>query len=189
MQGYTGPGSTIPSPSVLDQIARFLRLHRPRKKSKDDSSLYVLYGGANDAFFGLPNVTAAEVVDNLKLGVRKLKARGAKYFLLPTLPPLGRNYPFVTLTPSYATPLGDFSVQHRQALLDFAETDSSILVVDMYALYESIFADPSKFGFDPTKLGESCLRGGASVSSRAMRRKLTPTAVSLHGSTRRRHSL
>lgn len=175
VQGYTGPGSTIPSPSILDQIANFV--HKLKKKKTLHDSLAIVYGGANDAFFGLPNVTAADTVDNLKLAVKKLKARGGQHFLLPTLPPFGRNYPFVSLAPSYAEPLGDFAAQHRQALFDYAETDPSVLVVDLFPLFNSIFENPAKYGFDPTKLSESCLRGGE-LSGLGFRLWLSASGVS-----------
>lgn len=169
VQGYTGPGSTIPSPSVLDQIASFLKL--PRGGSNDLSkSLVIIYGGANDAFFGLPNITAAEVVDSLRLAAKRLKARGASHFLLPTLPPLGTNYPFSTLVPGYSRPLAKFAAEHRAALLALAKSDSSIVIADLFPLFQSIYKNPASYGFDPTVLDRSCLRGGELSSSRATRR-------------------
>ncbi|ORY73455.1 GDSL lipase/esterase [Leucosporidium creatinivorum] len=158
VQGYTGPASTIPSPSVLDQVAAFLKL--PRGGSNDlTKSLVIIYGGANDAFFGLPNITAAEVVASVQVAVKRLKARGATHFLLPTLPPLGANYPFSTLVPSYSRPLAKFSADHRAALLALAESDPSIVVTDLFPLFQSIYKNPASYGFDAAVLNRSCLRG------------------------------
>lgn len=159
VQGYTGPESTIPSPSVLDQVASFLKL--PRGEAQDLSkSLEIVYGGANDAFFGLPDISAEQSVAELSRAVKKLKARGAKHFLIPTLPPLGRNYPFSTLVPSYSRPLAKFSIDHRKAVLALAAADPSIVAVDLFPLFNSIYANPAAYGFDPVKLDQSCLRGG-----------------------------
>lgn len=43
-QGYTGPGSTIPVPAVIDQVSQYLSKH----PKADDESLYVVSGGANE---------------------------------------------------------------------------------------------------------------------------------------------
>lgn len=159
VQGYTGPDSTIPSPSVLDQVASFLKL--PRGGAQDLSkSLAIVYGGANDAFFGLPDISAEQSVAELSRAVKKLKARGAKHFLIPTLPPLGRNYPFSTLVPSHSRPLAKFSIDHRKAVLASAAADPSIVAVDLFPLFNSIYANPAAYGFDSAKLDQSCLRGG-----------------------------
>jgi phospholipase/lecithinase/hemolysin len=159
IQGFTGPLSNIPSPSVFDQIATFLKL--PRGGSNDLSqSLVIIYGGANDAFFGLPNITAAQVVAEVQVAVQRLKSRGATHFLLPTLPPLGGNYPFSTLVPSYSRPLAKYSAEHRAALFALAEADPSIVVADLFPLFRSIYENPTFYGFDQTVLDRSCLRGG-----------------------------
>lgn len=144
---------------MFDQIASFLKL--PRGGANDlTKSLVIIYGGANDAFFGLPSITAAEVVANVKVAVKRLKARGATHFLLPTLPPLGSNYPFSTLVPSYSRPLAKYAAEHRSALLALAKADSSIAVADLFPLFQDIYKSPASYGFDSTVLNRSCLRGG-----------------------------
>lgn len=177
IQGYTGPSSTIPSPSVFDQISSFLKL--PRGGANDLSkSLVIVYGGANDAFFGLPNITAAEVVAEVNVAVKRLKARGAKHFLLPTLPLLGSNYPFSTLVPSYSRPLAKYAAEHRAALFALAESDPSVVIADLFPLFRSIYSNPASFGFDPSVLDRSCLRGGERTAEAAMEQtQLTPLAV------------
>ncbi|KAI5478572.1 hypothetical protein MNV49_004831 [Pseudohyphozyma bogoriensis] len=154
VQGYTGPSSTIPVPSVLDQIDDYLIDHTP-----SSSTLFVLYGGANDAFFGLPNITGLDSVRSLEGGVAKLKQAGAKHFLLPTLPPIGRHYPFAVLVPSYAPLLETFANEFRYELLKLRDQDSSIVVSDLYGLFKGIFATPEKYGFNASTIDESCLRG------------------------------
>ncbi|KAM0793177.1 hypothetical protein ACM66B_000650 [Microbotryomycetes sp. NB124-2] len=155
VQGYTGPNSTIPVPSVVDQVEAFLKA----KSGKMAKTLFVIEGGGNDAFFGLPNVTASKSVNDLVRAARKLEARGAKYVLLPTLPPLAPHYPFSAQTPSYSQPLKDFSTEFRQAVLSATKTIKTRAYVDLYTTYSRVLANPKLFGFDPSKIDENCLKG------------------------------
>lgn len=177
MQGYTGPGSSIPVPSITDQVASYAAHRKSREEAA--STLYILLGGGNDAFFGLPNVTAQDSAANIKRAVKKLKLRGetryrvfrravtdpphstgGRYFLLASMPPLGRpGYPYAVAEPEYAEFLGDFSLELRQSLKAIAGKDKNIAFVDLYTLFSSWYADPARYGFDPASLGDNCLKG------------------------------
>ncbi|KAM0755873.1 hypothetical protein T439DRAFT_320577 [Meredithblackwellia eburnea MCA 4105] len=158
--GYTGPSSSLgPVPSVLDQVATFKSsLSSKSAKAKVDKTLFIVYGGANNVFFDI-NSTASGVVSDLKSAVTILKGVGASHFLVPSLPPLGKPYPFSTLVPSYSDPLAKFSSDFNKILKKWDTKDSSITVPDFYDLVAAILKKPSKYGFDPTKAGVSCLRG------------------------------
>lgn len=77
--GYTGPGSTLgPVPSVLDQVRSFTR--SPSLAAKAHSTLFIVYGGANNFFFD-PSVTASDVLRDLQSAVKALRAVGAPSLL------------------------------------------------------------------------------------------------------------
>ncbi|KAK4054861.1 hypothetical protein OIV83_000785 [Microbotryomycetes sp. JL201] len=155
VRGYTGPNSTIAVPSVNEQVDAFLR-SSPKGLSR---TLFVLEGGGNDAFFGLPNVTASQSVTALVRAAKKLEAKGAQYVLVPTLPPLAPHYPFAAQTPSYVEPLAEFSAQFREAVRLAVGKVKSRAEVDLFATYSRVLANPKQFGFDPKKIDENCLKG------------------------------
>ncbi|KAL8286168.1 hypothetical protein RQP46_004656 [Phenoliferia psychrophenolica] len=148
--GYTGPGSTLgPVPSVLDQARAFAA-------SKDGArtahqTLFIVYGGANDAFFDI-NTTAEPVVESLKGAVKILRSIGATHFLVPSLPPLGSDYPFTALVPSYSDFLGNYTSQLRSLLLDWAKEDEGVKVPDFFRVFKRVFRHPERYGFDPDKV-------------------------------------
>lgn len=134
VQGYTGPGSSIAVPSILDQVQVYLKEPRtPKDLHVDSNTLFVILGGGNDAFFGLPNISASETVANIGRAVEDLKARGghtvnlqtvsvhplidrlyhgsgARYFLLASMPPLGKpSYPYSIASPETSCSLESFS--------------------------------------------------------------------------------
>lgn len=102
----------LPVDCILDQIAKY-----SVGKTDESATLFVVYAGANDAYFSLEEGgTPAEVLEDLKLAIQALKDIGAacapcsnaemrmltarseppggKYFVVPTLPPIGENYPY-----------------------------------------------------------------------------------------------
>lgn len=152
VQGFTGPGSSIPVPSILDQVAAYVQGPRtPAALEKNANTLFVLLGGGNDAFFGLPNVTAADSVANLAKAVKTLKSRGeigsrhadtnahhslgrlltfelspagGRYFLLASMPPLGKpSYPYSVASPELSRPVALFSKRQVLELLESSARD------------------------------------------------------------------
>lgn len=73
VQGYTGPNSTIASPSATEQVADFLATHDGKAHIAD--ALYVVFIGANDAFFD-GNVTGAQTVENVSSIMKTLGKKG-----------------------------------------------------------------------------------------------------------------
>lgn len=75
MQGYTGPNSTIPVPSVDEQVRDFLTAPPAGFDSNSAAEtplLFVLLTGANDVLFNI-NITAAQTLAYLTPSISKLR--------------------------------------------------------------------------------------------------------------------
>lgn len=70
VQGYTGADSTIPVPSMLDQITQYIA-KTPASYGNSDS-LYALVVGANDIFFD-PSASGQSSVQAIKKGIKQLQ--------------------------------------------------------------------------------------------------------------------
>lgn len=69
----SGEHGMLPVDCILDQIAKY-----SIGKKDESATLFIVYAGANDAYFSLDEGgTPAEVVDDLKLAVQALKDIGA----------------------------------------------------------------------------------------------------------------
>ena len=76
IQGFTGPGSTIPVPSALDQVTQYLSVIT----SDIHESLFVILIGANDILFN-PNISATQPIQNVASIMNELRNKGTS--LLP----------------------------------------------------------------------------------------------------------
>ncbi|KDN52225.1 carbohydrate esterase family 16 protein [Tilletiaria anomala UBC 951] len=105
IQGYTGRDSTIPVPSVLENVHKYIKHHG---HGVDPHALYILSGGGNDAFYGSyergldPVQLARSVAADLDFALRELNAAGAHDFLVPSTPalqntPYGKHYGNATI--------------------------------------------------------------------------------------------
>jgi phospholipase/lecithinase/hemolysin len=72
------------TPGVLSQVDEFLSR---QKGALDAGAVYVVWVGGNDVKNRLLPV---HLLPNIEKAVRKLAARGAKRFVVPTLPPMQR---------------------------------------------------------------------------------------------------
>lgn len=71
----SGEHGMLPVDCILDQIAKY-----SIGKKDESATLFIVYAGANDAYFSLDEGgTPAEVVDDLKLAVQALKDIGASF--------------------------------------------------------------------------------------------------------------
>lgn len=131
--------------------------------SADPDALYVIWLGGNDVL-GIPSSPTAmqDAVDNVIDGIRALQNLGAEHFLIPNLPDIGRAYG------NFALPVGSgamFTPAERDAVtalsLDFntqlaaaldAETITTLFELDIEALVEELFANPSAFGLSPAAI-------------------------------------
>jgi len=153
VQGYTGPNATIASPSATDQVAQFLASHNGKANVAD--ALYVILIGANDAFFD-PNVTGAQTVENVSSIMKKLGKKGAKQFLVASYPDLSRIPQQTYVPPSTSQQLHEYSEELRTSLHALGD---NVAYVDMYQLFNDIFSDPARYGYDKAKITKSCLTG------------------------------
>ena len=125
----------------------------------DPNALYVLWGGANDLYGAVetPGETAAQVaatetaaVGSLAGDIALLNAAGARNFLWLNLPQLAST-PRGVAAPLNAA-LAQASAQFRsdvvnQTILLNQSLNVRIADVDIYALYQSILANPAAYGY------------------------------------------
>lgn len=167
--GFTGPDSTIPVPSVADQVAAFLAGTSPQgtNTTADQGAdaadpladpLVILWAGANDIFFN-PNISAAQSYLALRAAAAALHAaRPAVRLLAVASPDLSRlPYGF------YADALTRAQLRSFTDLLAslILADDDAAAVVDLRALFDAFeyYAEPQAYGFAPLGKYGSCLVG------------------------------
>ncbi len=163
--------STLPLPplplSLQKQVNTFRNSVPPAAVSTD--ALFVVWAGANDylptqsAEFK-PFTTPDETVDNLITAISTLMAAGAKNFLVPNLPDLGK-LPLTNGSP-IAEPLNQLTRDHNallaQRLDDLSQTagfDGKIVSVDFNSLFTQTLANPAQFGL--SNVTEPCFNRSA----------------------------
>ncbi len=123
----------------------------------DPDALYVVWIGGNDVL-DLPVAADAMAgsVDNVVAGIERLRDLGARRFLVPNLPDIGRafgnfSFPagsgsaFTAQQRDLATLLSvEFNTHLSTALPGLSNV--SIEELDIYGLVEAVFADPMSFG-------------------------------------------
>ncbi|KAG8933049.1 hypothetical protein FRC01_011269 [Tulasnella sp. 417] len=160
VQGYTGPDSTIPVPSALDQISQYIS--QTPSSYGNDGSLYAIVIGSNDIFFN-PSTTAESVIQAITKGMKQLQDnKGASNFMLVSYPDLAL-LPFAKATPeSYQAALSEYSKSLADALSSLAKNPPNgarIAYVDLYSLFPQILAHPARYGFSPSVVGQNCISG------------------------------
>ncbi|KAH7025520.1 GDSL lipase/esterase [Macrophomina phaseolina] len=164
VQGYTGPGSSIPVPSIQDQVSNFLK--HSSSDIPDASPLFVLFGGANDVLFN-PNVTAAQSYQEI------MASRSALLAHFPNATFMVLDYPDLSRIPYayYITRLDKhiiraFSQGLTKLYADLSSdcrTDGSsrLIFVNLPQLFNQweYYAEPRDYGFDALGAYGSCLVG------------------------------
>lgn len=119
------------------------------------SSLFVVWGGANDFLSGGSPTTAATDIDAI---VATLEADGATHILVPGVPNLG-------LTPEFygSNVATAYSIAYNTALQ--AGLPQGATYVDIYGLLASVEANPAAYGF--TNLTTPCLTAASLCSNAA----------------------
>jgi phospholipase/lecithinase/hemolysin len=147
----TATGSvTVSVPNIGQQISTYLSEHTPTP-----SQLYTIWGGANDILNGNssnPTALLTSVLGNIKDDIATLAAAGAKQFLVGNLPPLNLIPAGLASTPAQQAGLAQFSVAFNQGLQSEATALQQALgvqihILDVYSLFNSVIADPAKYGF------------------------------------------
>lgn len=155
----TGTANTVVTglPALQTQVGAFLNLKATTPSYEfSPEALYVIWGGANNYLPTqspdfVPFTTPDETVDNLISAISTLMAAGAKNFLVPNLPDLGK-LPLTNGSP-IAEPLNQLTRDHNDLLaqrLDqlsqTAGSDSKIIYADFNGLFNQVLADPAQFG-------------------------------------------
>ncbi|KAJ3364931.1 hypothetical protein GGF31_008869 [Allomyces arbusculus] len=71
-QGYTGPKSDIPVPSVTDQVAKYVNDRKNNKDIKYGRTLYTIWAGGNDLFFASGPVSTDAIASNIVRAVQTI---------------------------------------------------------------------------------------------------------------------
>ncbi len=140
------PGFTFPVPSVTSQVNHYLA---STGGHADPAALYSVWSGANDLFSITDPATAPAVIGGAvtsEIGaIGTLKAAGARYILVTTVPDLG-------LTPIYrATGQSaagtQLSTAYNAALFNgLTAAGLRVIPLDTFHLLQEIVADPTTYG-------------------------------------------
>ena len=125
--------------------------------------VYIIWGGAND-YQIVPDANLKQTVTNISQAVETLYNIGARNFLVPNLPDLGKTPRALLPNPPIAADLLTQRTNQHNKLLEDAFVDLNFLPdiqlvsLDTNTLFESILTNPDDFGF--TSLPpNSCLPG------------------------------
>lgn len=143
VQGLTGQNYTIPVPSLLEQLERYLR--RPRDHAR---TFFTLNIGGNDIFFD-PSVDPIKVSRRLVDGVDRLISRGARKVLVAGPGPSLAN-------PSFG-PVILSELQRAQS-----ERPDQMIVFDMHQAFIDITTQAAELNI--TEMKSPCLTGAYNVS-------------------------
>lgn len=132
-------------PGIGTQIQWYLHGDQPT-----ENSLVVIWGGANDIFFGQANNDVS--VKNISQHIRKMTIRGAKTFLVPNMPPLDKTPFGLSSDPVTQQILGHVSIDFNGQLaaeLDALEEKLGVQIIqfDVYTLMTEIIDNPGDYGF------------------------------------------
>jgi outer membrane lipase/esterase len=140
------PGFTLPVPSVTSQVSHYLA---STGGHADPGALYSVWSGANDLFSITNPATAQAVIGGAvtsEIGaIGTLKAAGARYVLVTTVPDLG-------LTPIYrATGQSaagtQLSAAYNAALFNgLTAAGLRVIPLDTFHLLQEIVASPTTYG-------------------------------------------
>lgn len=155
-------------PSLRTQVERFLA-EDFLSDIVNSTSLYILWGGANDLRDTLldegadPLAQAQSAARDLAEALRDLADAGATYFLVPNLPNLGRTPESLVRGSAFIGRATSASMAFNETLrtaLDAVEAERNIAIIrlDVFTYLEDIIAAPERFGF--TNVTAPCLPGG-----------------------------
>jgi phospholipase/lecithinase/hemolysin len=145
-------------PGVTTQVNGFT--NDLNGKSSDSNGLYVIWAGAND-YQSSPVIDPSQSVGNIENSIVSLYNSGARNFVIPNLPDLGKTSRALSLGQEVSTNLTNLSDTHNLLLaedlsnLSQSQADINIIPVDTNSLFDEILANPTKFGF--TNITESCV--------------------------------
>lgn len=139
------------APGMDTQVADFLTSVGGSAPSSD---LYTFWGGANDIFNGLNPITAA---DNIEKEIEAVAGDGGTNFLWLNLPPLGETPGLIgdsTLSAEANLASLAFDSEWTADLIALQSLGINVTGVNVDALFNSIAANPSQYGF--TNITSAC---------------------------------
>ena len=138
------------TPSLATQVGAYLAA---TGGAADPNALYTVWGGANDIFAAVQapeqaqQMIGAAVTAQVGL-VGALKAAGAQYVLVPTVPNIGATPRFLAGGPVAQAGGTALSQAYNQALFaGLAGQGLSVIPLDTYSLLNEVIADPAAYGF------------------------------------------
>lgn len=159
--GFAGSGdygSLLPG--VLRQVDGFSDDLTAAIQVADPNALYVVWAGAND-YQTTDNPNPEASVGNLATAVDSLFDLGARNFLVPNLPDLGKTALALDLGAEASTRLTELTTTHNSLLdatlsnLSQSLRDINLVPLDVYSLFNEAIASPTTFGF--TNVTDACL--------------------------------
>jgi len=156
-QGVGEFGELIPG--MLDQVEWFEDDLAVAGQQADQDALYVVWGGPND-YQLVPNPNPMETVGNLAEAVQTLYDLGARNFLVPNLPDLGKTPRALSMGDQISMALTSLTQTHN-SLLDVSLAnlsqleDINIVQPDAFSLLNQTIANPEELGL--TNVTDSCI--------------------------------
>ena len=131
--------------NITDQINYFVAQHPLGASS---ASLYTIWGGANDFFFGnnTPG-SAASVADSLYANIQTLAGLGAKDFLWVNLPPLGLTPRGMSSGADLETEVANFNQEWAVDIAKLQGQGVNVVGVDVFNLFLQVAQNPGAYGF------------------------------------------
>lgn len=147
-------------PGVQQQVDWFVNDHQQANKTADPNALYIIWAGAND--YTTPDADPNKTVENIETEIESLYNVGARNFLIPNLPDLGKTpnalSPDASVFPETLTDLTD---EHNSLLnttideLRDTLTGAEFVEVDINTLFDDVSARPQEY--DLTNVTDSYL--------------------------------
>jgi phospholipase/lecithinase/hemolysin len=147
---------------VLRQIQGFTDDLKVNNSSADPNALYVIFAGVNDYQSG-GIVEVSEPVNNIATAVKSLFDKGARNFLVPSMPDLGKTPLAMSFGAEVSNNLSNLTSEHNSVLdqtlsdLSSSLTGINLISPDANSLFQNILDNPRDFGL--TNVTESCLDG------------------------------
>jgi phospholipase/lecithinase/hemolysin len=134
---------------ILSQVGMFLAAPPPFDPA---STLFFLWGGANDLLINPSAATALGAATNLGTAIQSLYAAGGRSFLVPNLPDLSLTPSGLALPPLARAQLQALTVGFNTALAArLAALDPlpgiHLTPFDTFSLFAALSANPAAFGF------------------------------------------
>ncbi|MEQ9481319.1 SGNH/GDSL hydrolase family protein [Coleofasciculus sp. F4-SAH-05] len=156
-QGVGEFGELIPG--MLTQVEWFKDDLAVAGQQADEEALYIIWGGPND-YQLVPDPDPMETVGNLAAGIQTLYDLGARNFLVPNLPDLGKTPRALSMGDHISMSLTTLSQIHNtllnRSLGDLSQLNNiNIVEFDTFSMLNKTIANPEVKGF--TNVTNSCI--------------------------------